>query len=88
MSPQQRIEAKVPASSYSPAYSLPRDQKHFWGTGESVAPHWGLFSEGSVKGTVANTCSRIANTVMNMLFATNNLYPGLDSTSQSFSTRW
>lgn len=52
--------------------------------GESLSPHWGLPSEGSVKGAVANTCNRIANTVMNMLFATNSLYPGLDSSSQAF----
>lgn len=51
----------------------------------SVAPHLGLPSRRSVKGSVASTCSRIANPVMNMSFTTNSLYPGPDSTSQIFS---
>lgn len=41
-----------------------------WQIEGSVAPHLGLPSQGSVKGSVTNTCSRIANPVMNMLFTT------------------
>lgn len=42
-----------------------RDLKYFWESRESTALY-SVLGEESAKGTVASTCSRITNTVMNM----------------------